>query len=323
MKLRVILAILVCGWLFQTYLHDHATFTDPEREQPSHSKNSPLVPLSSELEAPNKQEKDPAVPSHKNINFLIIGTDQRNDEQARADVLMVGNYDSFKRSLKIISIMRDSYVPIPRVGLSKINHAYYWGGAEMLKTTIEKNFQLSIDYVVTINFQGFIHLMDVLIPEGLEVNVTSEMISYYQWDKSPGVQTLHGKELLEYVRFRKDGQSDFGRVERQQEVFLQIFQVVKDEIITKKNVPLLLQLVRKCTHYVETDASFVELVQLGLTFLSNPIETVETLRIPVPNSYQNKRTASAGLVLDFDLEENLQAIRLFLHGQESLSLSDH
>ena len=38
----------------------------------------------------------------------------------------------------LISIPRDSYVPIPGHGSNKINAAYSWGGPKLLVATVEK-----------------------------------------------------------------------------------------------------------------------------------------------------------------------------------------
>ncbi len=95
------------------------------------------------------------------VNVLLIGSDQRGDEPARADVLMVARYTPQSSSVKIVSIMRDTYVDIPGYEKSKINHAYSWGGEELLAETIRKNFNVEIHHTVKVDFKNFIHIMDL------------------------------------------------------------------------------------------------------------------------------------------------------------------
>lgn len=65
-------------------------------------------------------------------------------------------------------------------------------------------------------------MVDLLAPEGVAVNVDQEIIDDMSIQASVGKNVLHGEEILKYVRFRHDDESDFGRVERQQEVMVQI-----------------------------------------------------------------------------------------------------
>ena len=69
-------------------------------------------------------------------------------------------------------------------------------------------------------------LSDLLIPNGIEVDVPYEMSDGIGMTLKKGKQQLHGKELLDYVRFRQDRLSDFGRVQRQQEVISKLMEGV-------------------------------------------------------------------------------------------------
>nr|WP_242845773.1 LCP family protein [Clostridium novyi] len=72
-------------------------------------------------------------------NILLIGNDARSlDEKSRSDAILILSIDNINKNLKLVSIMRDSYVDIPGYGEQKINHAFAYGGAELLKNTIEK-----------------------------------------------------------------------------------------------------------------------------------------------------------------------------------------
>ncbi len=75
-------------------------------------------------------------------------------------------------------------------------------------------------------------LVDLLVPNGIEVDIPYEMSDGIEMTLEKGKQQLHGKELLGYVRFRQDRLSDFGRVQRQQEVISKL----KEEVVNVNSV---------------------------------------------------------------------------------------
>ncbi|RDI43106.1 LytR family transcriptional attenuator [Falsibacillus pallidus] len=257
------------------------------------------------------QKKEP-------ITILILGSDQRNEEAARSDSIMLTRYDPERNQMKVVSIMRDSYMNIPGYGYSKINHAYSWGGKDLMKETIEKNFGIKINHVALINFEGFTKLIDELIPEGIKVNVSPEMIKYFHWNMNPGEHNLHSQELLQYVRFRHDGNNDFGRVDRQQEVISKIKDKVMEKMQKGKGVSTMLSMIRSGKEVVETDISFPNMIEYGMNIMLHPIQDVQSLRIPVNKSFNDKMTDHAGLVLQYDEKLNKAALQQFL-GTDSLA----
>jgi polyisoprenyl-teichoic acid--peptidoglycan teichoic acid transferase len=251
----------------------------------------------------------------KPLNVLVIGSDQRGNEDSRADTIMVAQYNPGANTAKVMSIMRDSYVYIPGHGKSKINHAYAWGGDKLLKETIEENFQVQTDHVVKIDFQGFVTLIDNVMPKGVEVEIPPEMINYWKWDLEPGTQALNGQQLLNYVRFRKDSESDFGRVERQQEVLGKMQEALMEKLTSGEGIKTVSSLMKEGRKAVETDLELEDLLKYGMTTMIKPVTSFDTLRIPVEDSYNNVLTKEDGLVLDLDTEVNAEAAMKFLEGK--------
>jgi polyisoprenyl-teichoic acid--peptidoglycan teichoic acid transferase len=246
------------------------------------------------------------------INFLLVGSDQRQNEPARADVLMVVQYIPQSSTIKIVSIMRDTFVEIPGHEKSKINHAYSWGGEELLAETIQKNFDLDIHHTVKIDFEKFIRMMDLVFPKGVSVTVSKPMIKQWKWAKEPGEEVLKGEEILQYVRFRGDIKSDFGRVERQQEIMQLAEKSLKEKVQSGEGMRTLLSLIREGLKNVETSTPISEIMNYGMIVMLNPIDKVETMRVPVEGSYSDLRTVHAGLVLDMDIQKNRESIKEFL-----------
>ena len=62
----------------------------------------------------------------------------------------------------LVSIPRDSYVPIPGHGRNKLNAAYAFGGAPLLVRTVEQATGMRIDHYAEIGFGGFVGAVDAV-----------------------------------------------------------------------------------------------------------------------------------------------------------------
>ncbi|MDV2582151.1 LCP family protein [Alkalibacillus haloalkaliphilus] len=163
--------------------------------------------------------------SDEPFSVLIMGVEDYETEGAsgRTDTLMLVTFDPDDQSAKMLSIPRDTRVDFAGMERTdKINHAYAFGGKEMAIDTVEKFLEIPVDYYVSVDFDAFIRIVDVL--DGVTVNVpfdfeqkTMAPDSYYV-QFYEGEQHVNGEEALAFVRMRKeDPRGDLGRVERQQE----------------------------------------------------------------------------------------------------------
>lgn len=154
------------------------------------------------------------------FTVLMMGSDLRpGDTASRSDTLIVAFVDTKEKSLRLLSIPRDTYVEIPSGTYAgshtKINHAFAYGGVELTQETIKHNFDITIDFVAQVDFQGFRDVIDAL--GGVTIDVPLRMKYDGEGiDLQPGLQTLNGDQALQFCRFRSDGQGDIGRVARQQ-----------------------------------------------------------------------------------------------------------
>lgn len=157
------------------------------------------------------------------LNFLFIGSDARTGENAgvatgggRSDTIMIAHITAERDKIYLVSFPRDSYVPIPGRGRSKINAAYAFGGPALLVRTLETLTGVRIDHVAEIGFDGFRDLTDAL--DGVDVNVaraSSVPGTPYRW--SVGNNRMGGEEALTFVRQRYGLEGgDLDRVKRQQ-----------------------------------------------------------------------------------------------------------
>jgi LCP family protein required for cell wall assembly len=162
-------------------------------------------------------------------NWLIVGSDSRTglskeqqrtyhtggDAGMRADSMMLLHTGDHGPAL--ISLPRDSYVPIPGHGDQKLNAAFSFGGPRLLTRTIEMLTKVRIDHYVEIGFGGFVGMVDAV--GGVRVcSRTSVRDKKAGLDLKAGCHTLAGGQALSYVRSRHAfAGGDFDRVKHQRE----------------------------------------------------------------------------------------------------------
>jgi polyisoprenyl-teichoic acid--peptidoglycan teichoic acid transferase len=151
------------------------------------------------------------------FSVLLLGVDERENDKGRSDTMIVLTVNPDKKSVKMLSIPRDTLTDIIGHGTrDKINHAYAFGGAEMAMDTVEEMLDIPIDYYVQINMEGFEDIVNAV--GGITVNNDLNFQSGgYSFPK--GSIDLNGKKALAYTRMRKeDPRGDFGRQLRQRQI---------------------------------------------------------------------------------------------------------
>ncbi|AJG57376.1 MULTISPECIES: LytR family transcriptional regulator [Bacillus] len=165
----------------------------------------------------DKRSEKVDVSDKKPISILMMGVDQRGEDQGRSDSLMLFTLNPVKKSMKITSIPRDSYTEIIGKGKKdKINHAYAFGGVDMSVKTVENFLNVPVDHYIEVNMEGFRDIVDAV--GGVDVN---NDLDFKQEDLqfAKGNIHLNGAEALKYTRARyNDPRGDFGRQMRQRQV---------------------------------------------------------------------------------------------------------
>jgi LCP family protein required for cell wall assembly len=119
----------------------------------------------------------------------------------------------------MLSLPRDLRVLIPGVGYDKMNAAFSYGGAALVVKTFTELTGLPINHYVEVDFAGFWHAVNILGGVYIPVDhryYNPESSSYKSIDIEPGYQLMRGHDALDFVRYRHDNLSDFGRMQRQQ-----------------------------------------------------------------------------------------------------------
>lgn len=260
----------------------------------------------SSMPAIETQEFSGAASDDGTKNILLLGSDTRDNVSGRSDSMMVLQVDG-KGKPKLVSFMRDMYVDIPGVGQNKLNAAYAYGGADLVRQTLKENFGIDCRYYAMVDFQTFEKGVDALFPNGVKIDAEKDMSSYIDEPISKGEQRMNGHTLLNYARFRMDEEGDFGRVRRQQQVMTSVFSQLKNPLVLLRGP----YAAGKIWGYLSSDIpnTFI----LGNLFnFAKAVGGIERLTLPIDGSWSYIDTDNAGSALAVDTSQNAQAVKEFL-----------
>lgn len=238
---------------------------------------TPDSPLQEDTPDPGdtEQHNQPKKITQTSFNVLILGTDARDQEASRTDVIMLAHVNIDKKLINLISIPRDTRVNIPNVGYTKINHAHILGelkgdghtGTEATLQTVSNLCACSINYYVKTNFEGFEHFIDTI--GGIDVYLDEPVkITYGHRTIPAGDNHLTGADALEFVRERKSlPGGDSGRQANQALVLKEILhKVIKPQNL--KRLPTLIDQVRE--DILDTNLTDSDIISLA--WLAKDIE---------------------------------------------------
>lgn len=243
----------------------------------SNKKKVDPVPSGSGMVEPVTEQKE-----EKITNFVIFGIDDVGYTPAdinRSDTIMIVSINQDQNAVKLISVLRDSKVPIKGYDPQKINAAYAYGGANLAIDTLNDNFHLKLRNYITLDFAEMIDLVDQI--GGVEVELTWEEANivnsanpYSEWVEE-GLNHLDGGQALTYSRIRSID-SDYDRANRQQNVMNAVLHQIRTMGTSKS-----LEMLDTFMETVETSYFYTDLYDiLSPLDMSNMTLT----RFIVPNS---------------------------------------
>ncbi len=209
-------------------------------------------------ERPSTASPDPDDPhAGAPLNILLVGVDDRSGDNARfgsagqtgvrSDTVILAHVAADRSRVELISIPRDSWVPIPACPLPdgstteptefKFNQAFALGGATgdvgygvaCSIRTLEALTGVRVDGFVAVDFSGFIRMIDAIggvpicVPQPIDDDEAAVQLD-------AGFQVLDGEQALGFARARKslgDG-SDTARIGRQQDLLAAVIRTVMD-----------------------------------------------------------------------------------------------
>lgn len=277
------------------------------------------------------------------FTLLAIGSDSRDlgsgdNAQFGSDTEVTGQRsDSIilirvvpkTRSLALLSIPRDTLVPIPGYGTTRINAAFNSGTPTLLVNVLDQDFGIQVNHVVEFDFVTFEQIADAV--GGVEQWFPAPAKDDFSLLNIPaaGCVNLQGAQALAFVRSREyqyylDGEwnyqlypeSDLARIQRQQSFTRDLAR--KARTMDVANVVELNDIISSITKNLTVDntLSNSEILSLAEDYRSADLSTIPSYTYPTENS-----TAVSG-ALDPEYQAGESVIQEWLDvGQSSGSSS--
>lgn len=260
----------------------------------------------------------------KYTNIALFGLDTRQagslGKGNRSDTIMIASINNKTKDVKIVSVYRDSYLNLANDKYRKCNEAYSIGGPEQAVAMLNMNFDLKIDYYMSVDFMAVSEVVDLM--GGIEIDVDEyeiEHLNNYTVEtskvtgksttklKSTGLQNLDGVQATSYCRIRYTKGDDFKRTERQREVLETIANKAKTLSPTKLD-----EIVKAVFPMCATNMTVDQLLAIAADGLSYNI--VETTGFPFDVATESVGSAGA-CVVPKDLEKNVVQLHQMLFGE--------
>jgi LCP family protein required for cell wall assembly len=221
-------------------------------------------------------------PTDGKVFVLVIGNDARsgNPTNSRSDAIHIVGINTDTMRGGILNFPRDSWVPIPGYGTSKINEALYHGGPELLAQTLENLTGIHLDYWVMVGFEDFRNIIKGL--GGVKMHLSSAI-----YDPSgsgarlkAGTQILGAHQSLAYLRTRHSfGGGDVTRTTNQADYLIALLRKLRAE--TDRSPAALLRWMSITQRFARYDLSADEMLRLGVTATKVKPKNVGNVTVPV------------------------------------------
>ncbi|RJE87682.1 LytR family transcriptional regulator [Paenibacillus sp. 1011MAR3C5] len=291
----------------------------------------------------NERFEDAIEEVEEDFYMLVIGLDHSDSHSGmNTDTLLLAHVIPQSNSIKLLSIPRDLRVTNLRGTDAKVNSMFASGyqyavreardhpellsgkkvklgqftfaeeyissGMVTTRETIERYFNIDIDYTFLVSFETLTSLVDAV--DGIEIDVERRM----EYDAPsenmyirlyPGLQVLDGEQALQYARFRKDNRgeayhsNDFERGLRQQ----QVITALVHKLTSWNSLPKTFEIVDIVTSNLKTDMAPGTMLSM-VKALYGKINTDHIYSLPFPGQWQSPFV----VVDDESLEELMEQL---------------
>ncbi|MGD2027249.1 MAG: LCP family protein [Anaerolineales bacterium] len=257
------------------------------------------------------------------INVLVLGLDYRDWEQdggpARSDTMVLATIDPVGKTASLLSIPRDLWVNVPGFGQNKINAAYFLGesnrlpggGPELAAKTVEEFLGIEVHYWAQVDFTAFVQFVDYIGGVKLTVDQPIKLEFIGTSDEKylqPGRQTLDGAYALAYARNRSEGDGDFSRAQRTQQVIL----AIRNQFVRKDVQRLMFSNPKGIwdifSQNIQTNIPFLDAFSLGKIALQINPEQISQ-HIIAPPDYVTHAFSPDGLTILKPITQNIRIMR--------------
>ena len=267
-----------------------------------------------------------------NIKTVVLMGADGNDNQTsnRSDTIMLLTINNVNKSISLVTVPRDSFVFIPDLNTwTKINSAYYHGGAKYLLSTLNYNFGLNLSEYAAIDSQNMVDVIDEI--GGVELEITQAEMNYINQNQyikalqytghegkrvtNYGKVTLNGDQALTHMRNRADANMDYGREKRNREVVQSIMNKVSTLSIGQIN-----DLIDKILPKITTNVNVLEYTKLIYAFIKDKdtyLKNITSVQVPNTSYCHDEYTWDGVWCLGIDFDKAKADFNKYIYGVEN------
>lgn len=346
--IAIILTLMICSGLCAC-----------EKEKDKTKENSSEKEVVSEVEKPKEEEKIEIIVKEKEneniVNVALFGVDSRDENTftGLSDSIMILSINKETNTVKLFSIMRDTFVPImdeknQMKKYGKINSAFASGKSDVNKSaiiamnTLNNAYELDISDYAVVNFYGMAEIIDAV--GGVTVTVTQDELTWKgagkpnlnncmdeickekglnpekYYVKSAGTQTLNGIQAVAYSRVRQcksvwGTNNEYGRTDRQRHIMQELFQKAVN-MDKKKQV----ELIDALLPFVKTSFGATEILDLASNVLLEEPSFLQ-YRLPAEGYISDMLMTSPkgyGSVIYYDIDYAAELINAIIYDDKRM-----
>lgn len=311
--LTAVLGIVLSGLLVSTLALWTPLWSNLDRtdeELGFSGKNDQKAPLPGELWSKISQYK-----LSRPMNIMIMGIEPVSGSvdgspesfSGKSDTMLLARLNPSNKSMRVLSIPKDTMIAIPEKGLTRVSDANAQGGPVLAARVVSRTLNNApIDRYIRISTSGLRQLVDQL--GGVEVYVPKAMEFQGNGNQSSvnlvsGWQTLNGEQAEYFARFREPGLGDLPRVQRQQALVAALLQRLNSPTV----LPRLPQLTRIMRKYFDTNLKIEEMMALVNFSVNLERDNFQMTMLPGtfskfskdPNSYWLNMTGQQNLLNNY------------------------
>ena len=245
---------------------------------------------------------------------IVVQNGSISSDERQTDVIYLASWNPLRQKFTVVSVARDTLVPLSEDEWKRVNTAYARGGVGLLINTVNDVFGLDIQNYVVTGTDELMMLADTV--NGIPATLSEEEAAYINGiaggSLQAGEQQLSGKEIVALLLDRtSDNKGDLGRADRQAEIVLDAFRYMQDQFDSEFLYPFF----RTIFKSIRTNVDFESLRGVGYEMAVSDELTFETLRLPFDDAYTELNVDGAYALLPA-FEKNRILLRQALYGKE-------
>lgn len=307
---------------------DTAPYVNPEIDFATESLDeSDMILTEQDMEGLEQAETLPQIPESEIwgeeavLNILLLGTDEHSVEfspYSRSDSMILVSINREKNTVKLVSLQRGMGVQVLEGQYQGqydwLTHMFRYGGADLVRKTVETYFRVDVDYYVRVNLNSVVQVVDIV--GGVDVEMTKAEVDLFNGrykeagDLKAGTNRLCGSLAINYARLREID-SDFRRVERQRKIILAIVDRLKGSDLIELNA-----IADQVLPLIQTNLSkgqIAELILYAPNFLN---ASFEQMTLPASGTYGGMTGMGGRNLYAVDFETNSEILLDFLYGED-------